>query len=75
MEEKSWDKANDRAQKRIDNLEAESQGLKDKEAERQKQAAEAEAVIKTAEAEQKNWQKHSEEEGKKSITKLEKTLG
>lgn len=51
MEEKSWDKANDRAQKRIDNLEAESQGLKDKEAERQKQA----------EAEQKNWQKHSEE--------------
>ena len=74
MEEKSWAKANDRAQKRIDNLEVENQGLKDKEAERQKQAAEAEAVIKTAEAEQENWQKHAEEDAKKSIAKLEKEV-
>ena len=59
-DEKSWAEANDRAQRRITELEAEND-------ERQKQAAEAEA-------EKNQGQKHAEEEANKSIAKLEKEV-
>ena len=70
-EEKSWAKDSDRAQKRIADLEAENQSLKDSEAERQKQATEAEAAMKTANAEKEQGRKHAEEEANKAIARLE----
>lgn len=73
-EETSWAKANDGAQKRIADLEAENLSLKDSEGRRQKQAAEFEAAMKTANAEKEQGQKQAEEEAKNSIAKLEKEV-
>ena len=70
-ENSCWDEANDRAQRRIANLEEENQRLKE-EAERQKNGAEAEAARKMAEAEKEQKRKHSEVEAEKEAKRREK---
>ena len=70
-ENSCWDEANDRAQRRIANLEEENQRLKE-EAERQKKGAEAEAARKMAEAEKEQERKHSEVEAEKEAKRREK---
>lgn len=68
-EKKSWDKANDRAERRIADLEEENQTLKDKEAERQRKGKEAEMARETAETEKEQGQKRSEKEAQKEVKK------
>ena len=74
-EKKSWDETNDRAQRRIADLEEENRKLKDEAAERQRKDAENEAARKADEAEKEEGQKRSMEEaqkeGRKTVAKLE----
>lgn len=68
-EKKSWDKANDGAERRIADLEEENQTLKDEEAERQRKGKEAEMARETAETEKEQGQKRSEKEAQKEVKK------
>ncbi len=73
-EENSWANANECAQRRIADLEAENRSLKYSETRRQKQTAEAEAAMKAVEAEKEQGQKRAEDEAKESIAKLKKEV-
>lgn len=73
-EDHSWADANDCAQRRIADLEAENKSFKYSEARRQKQTAEAEAAMKAAEAEKEQVQKRTEDEAKESIAELKKEI-
>lgn len=77
-EKKSWGEANDRAQRRIADLEEENRKLKDEATERQKKDAEAEAARKAAEAEKEEEKRRSLEEAqreeRKAVAKLEKEV-
>lgn len=74
-EENSWANANECAQRRIADLEAENKSLKYSEGRRQKQSAEAEAeAMKAVEAEKEQGQKRAEDEAKESIAQLKKEV-
>ena len=77
-EKKSWDKGNDRAQRRIADLEEQNRTLKGEAAERQKEEAEAKTARKGVEAEnnqeQKRCMEEARQEGRKTVDKLEKEV-